>query len=270
MAANAKQALAEARKAAKEAKNAATRVKLDHIRDVRAASNAEGLTAYLGERIPATKTVDEIIATLRTRKAKANKNAAKAAKGPTRKAASIVRSLVRKVQERRPSLTQNEIGKITSKMNVNAIIAAANKRRTAKQKKANRERTHGTLKQFLLNAGIAEANIKKTNLSKKNVAPEIVLAAIQKRMAAIQRKSDKSGQRRALEQFARNTGISPRYLKPKKGETLSATMRAAIKRRNVATKKDRRVIVKQAILEGLADSDITEADIKSAFCTRAK
>jgi hypothetical protein len=269
MAAEAKRIAAEARKAAKDARNAAAREKEEHIRAVRAAANAEGLTAFIGERIPASKTVDEIIATLRARKTKANKNAAKVAKGPTRKAASIVRSLLRQVRESRPSLTQNEIGKITSKMNVGAIIAAANKRRTAKQKKNNRERTHGTLKQFLLNAGIAEANITKTNLGKKNTQ-NAILAAIQKRLQAKKRKLNKSGQRRALEQLARTAGISPRHIKPKKNETTSATMRAAVKRRNVTLKKERQVVVKQAILEGIEGSDITVEDIKSAFCTRAK
>lgn len=266
MAAEAKRIAAEARKAVKEARNAAAREKEDHIRAVRAAANAEGLTAFIGERIPASKTVDEIIATLRARKTKANKNAAKLAKGPTRKAASIVRSLLRRVREQAPRLSNSAIGKITSKMTVENIIAKAQKRMSNKGKKAERNTSRASLKRRLKNAGIASANIKFT----KNATYNTLLAAAQKRATAKQRKLNKSGQRRTLEQLARNAGISPRHIKPKKNETLSATMRAAVKRRNVTVKKERQLVVKQAILEGIKDSDITEEDIKSVFCTRAK
>ena len=269
MAAEAKRAAAEARKAAKEARNAAAREKEDHIKAVRAAANAEGLTAFIGERIPASKTVDEIIATLRARKTKANKNAVKAAKGPTRKAASIVRSLLRQVKAQGPALSNSAIGKITSKMTVENIIAKAQKRMFAKGKKAVRNTSRASLKRRLKNAGIASANIKFT----KNATYNTLLAAAQKRGTAKQAKAQRQTAQQVLEQAAREAGIDPKFIKLKKDERLSATIRAAVKRRNATSKKDRRVLVKQAILAGIAEaenSDITEEDIKSAFCTRAK
>lgn len=266
MAANAKQALAEARKVAKEAKNAATRAREDHIKAVRTAANAEGLTDFIGERIPATKTVAEIIATLRARKTKANKNAAKLAKGPTRKAASIVRNLLRQVREQAPRLSNSAIGKITSKMTAANIIAKAQKRMSAKGKKTERNTSRASLKRRLKIAGIASANIKFT----KNATYNTLLAAAQKRGTAKQAKAQRQTAQQALEQAAREAGIDPKFIKLKKNETLSAAVRMAKKRYNAVTKKDRRVFVKQAILGGLEDSDIKEADIKYAFCTRAK
>lgn len=262
MAANAKRVLAEARKAA-------AREKEEHIRAVRAAANEAGLTQFIGERIPTTKTVAEIIATLRARQTKAAKNAAKAAKGTTRKAASIVRNLVRQVKAQDPRLSNSAIGKITSKMTVENIIAKAQKRMSAKGKKAVRNTSRASLKRRLKNAGIASANIKFT----KNATYNTLLAAAQKRATAKQAKEKRQTAQQALEQAAREAGIDPKFIKLKKSETLSAAVRMAIKRHNATRKKDRRALVKAAILDGIQSSEdtgITEEDIKSAFCTRAK
>jgi len=258
--------LKAAREAAKAAKEAKDKAKADLIRNVKAAANAAGIeNKYV--HIISTKTAGEIIATAKRKKNASIKKAAKVAQGETRKAANIIKSLVRQVKEQAPDLSNSAIGKITSKMAIANIIAKARKRMSTKGKKAVRNTSRASLKRRLKEAGIASANIKFTkNATNYNT----LLAAAQKRVTAKQAKLHRMTAQQALEQAAREAGVDPKFVKLKKDETLSAAVRMAKKRFNATAKKDRRTLVKAAILDGLNGSDITEADIKSAFCTRAK
>jgi len=266
MADSAKRILKEARAAAKAAKEAKDKTKANLITAAHAAANAEQINRkYL--HIISTKTVPDIIAAAKRKRNASLKKAAKAAQGETRKAANIIRSLVRQVKEQAPDLSNSAIGKITSKMAIANIIAKARKRMSTKGKKAVRNTSRASLKRRLKEAGIASANIKFTkNATNYNT----LLAAAQKRVTARQAKLHRMTAQQELEAAAHEVGIDPKFVKLKKGETLSAAVRMAKKRYNATLKKDRRSYVRTSILEGIEGTDITEADIKSAFCTRAK
>ena len=241
--------------------------KQEHKDKVYAAANDAGVPhKYL--HITSTKTVGEIVAAAQKKQAASAKRAQKALQPVTRKAANIVRSLVRQARERLPNAPASAIKHVTSKMTVNQIVNAAHKRMSAKRRKTTKETTRASLKRRLKanNQQITSANIKFT----KNARYSGLRAAALKRAAARQKKSNKSAARTTLHQAARQAGISPQYVKPRKGETLSAILRAADKRQGFHTKKNRRAEVKTAIMEVSEPAGITEADIRSAFCVRAK
>lgn len=242
--------------------------KQEHKDRVYAAANEAGVPhKYL--HITSTKTVGEIIAAAQKKQAASAKRAQKALQPATRKAASIVRSLVRQARERLPNAPASAIKHVTSKMTVNQIVNAARKRMSAKRRKTTKEATRASLKRRLKanNQRITSANIKFT----KNATTYSGLrAAALKRAAARQKKSNKNTAITTLHQAAREAGISPQYVKLRKGETLSATLRAAEKRQGFHTKKNRRAEVKAAIMEVSQPAGISEADIRSAFCVRPK
>lgn len=241
--------------------------KQEHKDKVYAAANEAGVPhKYL--HITSTKSVGEIIAAAQKKQAASAKRAQKALQPATRKAASIIRSLVRQARERLPNAPASAIKHVTSKMTVNQIVNAARKRMSAKRRKITKETTRASIKRRLKanNQRITSANIKFT----KNTTYSGLRVAALKRAAARQTKSNKSAARTTLHQAARQAGISPQYVKPRKGETISAILRAAEKRQGFHTKKNRRAEVKAAIMEVSEPAGITEADIRSAFCVRAK
>jgi len=255
-----------AKRAQKAAKLAATKAKQDHKNAVYAAANTEGIPhKYL--HIVSTKSVGEIINAAKRKQTKSAKRAANALKPATRKTSSIVKSLTRQARAQLPNGTSNSaIGRVTSKMTVNQIVAAARKRLSLRGHKVAKEATRASLKRQLREQGVASANIKFT----KNATFNTLLAAARKRAAAKEQKTTKQTAIQALHDAARQAGISPKYVKLRKGETLSAILRAANKRQGFHTKKNRRAEVKAAIMEVSEPAGISEADIRSAFCVRPK
>ena len=137
--------------------------KQEHKDRVYAAANEAGVPhKYL--HITSTKTVGEIVAAAQKKQAASAKRAQKALQPATRKAASIVRSLVRQARERLPNAPASAIKHVTSKMTVNQIVNAARKRMSAKRRKTTKEATRASLKRRLKanNQRITSANIKFT------------------------------------------------------------------------------------------------------------
>jgi hypothetical protein len=132
-----------------------------------------------------------------------------------------------------------------------------------------RNAEHARIKLAARNLGINEANIK---IRGKQTSTEI-LAAAEKRGKAKTVKQMRNGAIQRIKDMALNAGIGEKYVKYNPKLSSAVMLNAAKKRKNISAKKDKRGMTKRVLLALLQQSgvhDISETDIKSAFCVRAK
>jgi hypothetical protein len=241
------------RNAKKAVKLAEQQRKLQHIINVKAAANAEGIP-HADLHITQTKSVANIITAAKKRMTVRMKRAEKEARPPNARKAMIAAA-------KEQGFSNNEIGRVTAKMSLNNVLAAARKRVAAKTAKQLRNAERAQITQALRDAGLGNAKIR----GKQTV--EQAIAAARKRVNAKTAKQMRNDHMIRIKQAVLNAGVEERDFKYVAKKSEAELIANAMKRRNARTKKNTQRGLKQQIIDTMG---MPEAVLKAALCSRAK
>jgi len=243
----------------KAAKEKVDREKAEHRLAVYAAANAAGIphdvVRYVG-----TKSVKNIINSAQKKLNTLKRKNEKAVKGPS--ASNVLKGL--KQQAYAQGFVDANLGRITSKMTINEVIAQATKRKD-KGRVTQNKNAH---KKLILNS-LAEHGFTAENagrITSKMTINEIIAQAA-KRRGRLTAKQEKDAKKQAVIQAAKNAGLSEQNLRFRGKKSIHELIANAQKRRNRETYKQTKVQQKEAVM---ASTGLNEATIKSLFCYRSK